>query len=121
MEDHELETTPLGEAPLPEVKSPPAASPSPQTAPPATGGDRRPRKEKQGIVVSSKMQKTIIIKVERRLKHPIYGKFIKKSTKFAVHDETNDARVGDRVRIAETRPLSKTKRWRLVEILERAK
>lgn len=86
-----------------------------------TASARRPRKEKQGIVVSNKMQKTIIIKVERRLKHPIYGKFIKKSTKFAVHDETNDARVGDRVRIAETRPLSKTKRWRLVEILERAK
>jgi small subunit ribosomal protein S17 len=121
MEDHELESAPLSEAPLPEVESTPAASPSSQTATPAAGGGRRPRKEKQGIVVSDKMQKTIIIKVERRLKHPIYGKFIKKSTKFAVHDETNDARVGDRVRIAETRPLSKTKRWRLVEILERAK
>lgn len=82
---------------------------------------RNLRKERQGIVVSDKMDKTIVILVQRRLKHPIYGKYIKKSTKFAVHDEKNDAHIGDRVRIMETRPLSKNKRWRLVEILERAK
>ena len=79
------------------------------------------RKTRVGEVVSDKMDKTIVILVQRRLKHPIYGKYIKKSTKFAVHDEKNDAHVGDRVRIMETRPLSKNKRWRLVEILERAK
>ena len=82
---------------------------------------RNARKEKYGIVVSNKMMKTITVAVERRLKHPMYGKFIKKTTKFAVHDEQNDANVGDRVRIMETRPLSKMKRWRLVEIVERAK
>ena len=86
-----------------------------------TDAARNLRKERQGIVVSDKMDKTIVILVQRRLKHPIYGKYIKKSTKFAVHDEKNDAHVGDRVRIMETRPLSKNKRWRLVEILERAK
>ena len=67
------------------------------------------------------MEKTIIVTVERKVKHPIYGKFVKKTTKFAAHDETRDAGVGDTVRISETRPLSKTKRWRLVEVLERAK
>ena len=79
------------------------------------------KKEKVGIVVSNKMQKTIIVAVNRKEKHPIYGKFINKTSKFASHDERGDAKIGDTVRIQETRPLSKTKRWRLVEILERAK
>lgn len=83
--------------------------------------ERNTRKEKTGKVVSNKMEKTIIVSVERKIKHPIYGKFIKKTNKFAAHDERNDAGIGDVVLIQETRPLSKTKRWRLVNILERAK
>lgn len=79
------------------------------------------RKERIGQVVSNKMQKTITIAVNRKVKHPIYGKFIRKTTKFTAHDETNDCNIGDTVRIMETRPLSKNKRWRLVEIIERAK
>lgn len=86
-----------------------------------SAAERNARKEKVGIVVSDKMEKTIVIAVQRRIKHPIYGKYIKKTTKFAAHDEKNDAHVGDTVRVAETRPLSKRKRWRLVEIIERAK
>lgn len=83
--------------------------------------ERNRRKERIGVVTSNKMQKTIIVSVVRRVKHPIYGKFLTRTTKFAVHDEKNEANIGDRVRIMETRPLSKTKRWRLVEIVERAK
>lgn len=83
--------------------------------------ERNRRKERVGIVSSNKMQKTIIVSVRRRIKHPIYGKFLVRTTKFAVHDEKNEANIGDIVRIMETRPLSKTKRWRLVEIVEKAK
>ena len=72
-------------------------------------------------MVSNKMDKTIVIKVERKVKHPLYGKFVKKSTKFMAHDEKNECNIGDIVRIMETRPLSKNKCWRLVEIVERAK
>jgi small subunit ribosomal protein S17 len=79
------------------------------------------RKEKQGVVVSNKMDKTIVVKVERRLKHPLYGKFITLSKKFHAHDERNECNIGDTVLISETRPLSKTKRWRLKQIIERAK
>jgi small subunit ribosomal protein S17 len=82
---------------------------------------RKLRKQKTGVVVSTKMEKTIAVKVERRLMHPLYGKFVKRSKKFFAHDEENTCNVGDLVRIMETRPLSKMKRWRLVEILERAK
>lgn len=82
---------------------------------------RNLRKQKSGVVVSAKMDKTIAVQVERRLMHPIYGKFVKRSKKFFAHDEENTCNVGDKVRIMETRPLSKKKRWRLVEILERAK
>lgn len=82
---------------------------------------RNRRKERIGLVVSDKMDKTITIAIERQIKHPIYGKFIKKTTKLMAHDEQNDAHNGDTVRIMETRPLSKNKRWRLVEVLERAK
>lgn len=83
--------------------------------------ERNLRKVKDGVVISNKMQKTIVVKVERKLKHPKYGKFLKKSTKYAAHDENGACAIGDTVRIMETRPLSKTKRWRLVEILEKAK
>lgn len=82
---------------------------------------RSVRKERVGLVVSDKMNKSISVAVKRQVKHPIYGKFIKKTTKLMAHDESNDAHVGDTVRIMETRPLSKNKRWRLVEIVERAK
>jgi len=82
---------------------------------------RNLRKERIGIVVSNKMEKTAIIAVKRKMKHPIYGKFIRKTTKFFVHDEDNVCQVGDTVRIMETRPLSKNKCWRLVEIIERVK
>ena len=79
------------------------------------------RKERIGQVVSNKMQKTITVAVDRRMKHAMYGKFIRKTTKFTAHDENNDCNIGDTVKIMETRPLSKNKRWRLVEIIERAK
>lgn len=82
---------------------------------------RASRKQRIGLVVSDKMDKTIAVAIERQVKHPIYGKFVKKTTKLKAHDETNDANEGDTVRIQETRPLSKTKRWRLVEVLERAR
>jgi small subunit ribosomal protein S17 len=82
---------------------------------------RNLRKERIGVVVSSSMEKSIVVAVRRREKHPIYGKFINKTTKFVAHDEKNDSGVGDTVKIMETRPLSKRKNWRLVEILERAK
>ena len=83
--------------------------------------ERNARKEKIGVVTSNKMQKTITVAVERKVKHPIYGKFVKKTTKFHAHDEKNECTIGDVVRIMETRPLSKLKRWRLVEIVEKAK
>ena len=82
---------------------------------------RNLRKERIGTVTSNKMDKTITVAVERKVKHPIYGKFIKKTTRFHAHDEKNEASIGDVVRISETRPLSKTKRWRLVEIVEKVK
>lgn len=83
--------------------------------------ERNLRKERVGVVVSDKMEKSVVVAVETREKHPMYGKFVKKTKKFHVHDEKNDAHDGDTVRIMETRPLSKTKRWRIVEIIERAK
>jgi small subunit ribosomal protein S17 len=83
--------------------------------------ERNLRKQRIGVVVSDKMDKSITVLVERKLKHPLYGKFVKKSNKFMAHDEKNDSHVGDKVRIMETRPISKNKRWRLVEVLERAK
>lgn len=82
---------------------------------------RNLRKEKSGVVTSNKMTKSIVVAVERKVKHPKYGKFIKKTTKFMAHDESNSCAIGDKVLIAETRPLSKNKCWRLVEILEKAK
>ncbi|MDR9398958.1 30S ribosomal protein S17 [Salibacter sp.] len=83
--------------------------------------ERNLRKERIGVVTSDKMDKSIVIAVERKVKHPMYGKFVKKTSKFVAHDEKNDCGIGDTVRIMETRPLSKRKNWRLVEILEKAK
>lgn len=83
--------------------------------------ERNLRKERSGKVVSNKMDKSITVLVESKMKHPMYGKFVSKSTKFMAHDEKNECNIGDTVKIQETRPLSKNKNWRLVEILERAK
>lgn len=83
--------------------------------------ERNLRKERIGLVTSDKMEKTITVSIERKVKHPIYGKFVKTTKRFKAHDEKNDAKAGDTVKISETRPLSKTKRWRLVEVIERAK
>ncbi|HTB24181.1 MAG TPA: 30S ribosomal protein S17 [Puia sp.] len=83
--------------------------------------DRNLRKTRIGVVSSNKMDKTVVVAVERKVQHPIYGKFLKKTTRFHAHDEKNECSIGDVVRIMESRPLSKTKRWRLVEIVEKAK
>ncbi len=92
---------------------------------PAAGTDAQPakgaRKVRLGVVVSDKMQKTVVVQIDRRVPHPIYGKMVTRSKKFKAHDEENTAKAGDTVRIAETRPLSKDKRWRVVEIVERAR
>ena len=86
-----------------------------------TAVDRNLRKIRVGVVSSNKMDKTIIVNVERKVKHPLYGKFVKKTTKFHAHDEKNECSIGDTVKIMESRPLSKTKRWRLVEVVEKVK
>ena len=83
--------------------------------------ERNLRKERVGVVVSTKMDKSIVVAVKRKVKHPIYGKFINKTKKLMAHDEENTCNIGDTVRISETRPLSKNKAWRLIEIIERAK
>ena len=94
------------------------AAPVPSTAPAA---GRPARKVREGIVASDAMAKTIVVTVTERVRHPKYGKTVQRSKKLYVHDESNDARKGDRVRVAEARPLSKLKRWRLIEVLERAR
>ena len=86
-----------------------------------TAEERHARRVKQGRVTSNKMDKTIVVVTETRVPHPVYGKIIRKSVRFKAHDEKNEAQIGDLVRIAETRPISRDKRWRLVEIVERAK
>ena len=86
-----------------------------------TTAERRRRKVRTGVVVSDGMDKTILVRIDRQVRHPLYGKTVRRSSKLAAHDETNDAHVGDTVRVVETRPLSKSKRWRLVEVVERAK
>ena len=83
--------------------------------------ERSLRKKRIGRVVSDKMEKTIVVAVETKVRHPLYGKTVNKTTKFKVHDEKNEAKINDRVSIMETRPLSKDKRWRLVEVVEKAK
>jgi small subunit ribosomal protein S17 len=86
-----------------------------------TTRDRGRRKVRTGVVVSDKMDKTVLVRIDRQVRHALYGKTVRRSSKLAAHDEQNDAHVGDTVRIMETRPLSKSKRWRLVEVVERAK
>ncbi|OLE16519.1 MAG: 30S ribosomal protein S17 [Gemmatimonas sp. 13_1_20CM_3_60_15] len=90
----------------------------------ATRGEnlqRHSRKTRVGMVVSDKMQKTVVVSIERRVQHPVYGKMVRRTKKLKAHDEQNEAKTGDTVRIMETRPLSKDKRWRVVEIIERAR
>lgn len=86
-----------------------------------TAEQRSARKVREGLVVSNKMDKTLVVAVVERVRHPKYGKFMMRTKKLYVHDESNDANIGDKVRVMETRPLSKSKRWRLVEVMERAK
>jgi small subunit ribosomal protein S17 len=87
----------------------------------ATEAARSARKSRVGVVVSSKMDKTVVVAVVERVRHPKYAKFVQRTKRLYVHDENNDARAGDRVRVMETRPMSKLKRWRVIEVLERAK
>jgi small subunit ribosomal protein S17 len=95
---------------------------TPQTAAPETApAERGRRKVRTGVVVSDKMDKTVLVRIDRKVRHPLYRKTVRRSSKLAAHDERNEAHLGDTVRVAETRPLSKTKRWRVVEIVERAK
>jgi small subunit ribosomal protein S17 len=103
-----------------EVEAPATTPVTPDVAPEQTGRSN-PRKLREGIVASAGMDKTIVVKVVDRVRHPRYAKTVQRSKSLYAHDELNDARVGDRVRIQETRPLSKLKRWRLVEVVERAK
>ena len=84
-------------------------------------GERGRRKVRTGVVVSDSMDKTVVVRISSQVRHPLYGKIVRRTTRLKAHDEAGDAHVGDRVRIMETRPLSKTKRWRLVEVVERAK
>lgn len=84
-------------------------------------GERGTKKTRTGVVVSDRMQKTVVVRIEQRVRHPLYGKIYRRTNKLHAHDEDSRARVGDTVRVVETRPLSKTKRWRVVEIVERAK
>ncbi len=84
-------------------------------------GERNARKSRTGLVVSDKMDKTVVVAIERRVPHPVYGKMVTRTKRLKAHDEENSAKVGDTVRIVETRPLSKDKRWRLVEIIDRAR
>jgi small subunit ribosomal protein S17 len=87
----------------------------------ASTEERNARKVREGLVVSDKMDKTVVVSVEDRVKHPMYGKVLRRTTKYKAHDEKNECGIGDRVLLMETRPLSATKRWRVVEILEKAK
>ena len=88
---------------------------------PAEGAERNNRKTREGLVVSNKMEKTAVVAVIERVRHPKYGKFMMRTKKLYAHDESNDINIGDRVRVMETRPMSKNKRWRVTEVLERAK
>ncbi len=113
----EVEVT---ETEVPATEAKVVAAPAPAAAAPATG-ERHNRKTREGLVVSDKMDKTAVVAVIERVRHAKYGKFMMRTKRLYAHDETNDANLGDKVRVMETRPLSKNKRWRIVEVLERAK
>jgi small subunit ribosomal protein S17 len=114
--DQETQERTQLEAATPELAEPAKASASVEAS-----SDRTRRKVRTGVVVSEKMDKTVLVRIDRKVRHPLYKKTLARSNKLAAHDENNDAHVGDTVRVMETRPLSKTKRWRIVEIVERAK
>ena len=111
------ETTTEAATPEVTVEATPATAPAVESA----EGARTRRKVRVGVVVSDKMDKTVLVRIDRRVRHPLYKKTLARSNKLAAHDESNDAHVGDTVKVMETRPLSKSKRWRVVEIVERAK
>ena len=113
----DAEATPASAAAKPAASTTTSTSAVEATEPSA----RAPRKVREGVVVTSGMDKTVVVAVIERVRHPRYNKFVNRTKKLYVHDETNDANAGDRVRVMETRPLSKTKRWRVTEVLERAK
>lgn len=116
------ETDDVVEEAAPAEAAAPAPAPTPvESDTAAESADRNVRKVREGTVVSDTMDKTAVVAVIERVRHPRYNKFVQRTKKLYVHDETNDANVGDKVRVMETRPLSKTKRWRVVEIVERAK
>jgi small subunit ribosomal protein S17 len=104
----------------PTTATPTTATRATATPAPASS-DRTRRKVRTGVVVSEKMDKTVLVRIDRKVRHPLYKKTLARSNKLAAHDENNDAHLGDTVRVMETRPMSKTKRWRIVEIVERAK
>jgi small subunit ribosomal protein S17 len=123
-EQEEQEPTTQTEATPAEATSAERTSATRATATPSSAeasSDRTRRKVRTGVVVSEKMDKTVLVRIDRKVRHPLYKKTLSRSNKLAAHDENNDARVGDTVRVMETRPISKTKRWRIVEIVERAK
>ena len=120
MSDQTDEQTPEATATPAETHAPAAAPRQPASEEPS-GSDRARRKVRTGIVVSDKMDKTVLVRIDRKVRHPLYKKTVARSNTLAAHDEDNDAHVGDMVRVMETRPASKTKRWRVVEIVERAK
>jgi small subunit ribosomal protein S17 len=111
---NEVEETPTSEASAP-------AEPEPRSTSGEATASRARRKVRVGVVVSDKMDKTVLVRVDRKVRHPLYKKTVARSSKLAAHDEQNEARLGDRVRVMETRPISKSKRWRVVEIVERAR
>ena len=114
----------MSEQPTPDEPTTVESDPTQPSAKPgeaATADARARRKIRVGVVVSDKMDKTVLVRIDRRVRHPLYKKTVARSDKLAAHDESNDAHVGDTVRLMETRPLSKSKRWRVVEIVERAR
>ena len=123
MEENEIlvDTAQPGTAVQQQAGTPAPREDAAREAAPSEAALRGRRKERVGKVVSDKMQKTVIVSLTRQVPHPLYKKYFKKTTKFVAHDEKGDAKTGDTVRIMETRPLSKTKRWRVIEVLERAK
>lgn len=114
-------TAPVATEPMPAPAPVASATPVAHVAPVVEEHVRGKRKERIGKVISDKMEKTVVVSNERRVAHPLYKKYFKKTTTFVAHNDNNDAKTGDTVRIMETRPLSKTKRWRVIEVLERAK
>lgn len=121
MSDETVESIAPAEETAPAAVEAPVESVAAEPAPAATGVQRGRRKVRQGKVVSNKMDKTVVVAVESRVRHPLYGKFMRRTTKFKAHDEQNTCGEGDTVEIMETRPLSKEKRWRVVRIVERAR